>query len=309
MATEHSRRRIAAAALLAFASLLLAPAAVSAQTATPAPTPRPVPPSEPWWMPVAFTGRPVIAVRASGDTIAVDVTGVGQQRSTDGGRTWQRYFERHGLVIAPDPHWRVIDGRVAHVNDDGSASVDPGSPSMPAGGRPQPADQRGLIAAPAALPGVVVAVDVDGVAWRRGADGHWARALLLLPQGIGSGAPRITSLVAFDTQPLSAAVYLGTDGYSVLASNDDSPPSNVPGDDWFRAGPGLPDHVLALYADPVNQAVYAGTDDGLWVHHLRAIPAPPVYADAALRWRWLGIGLVTLVASTIAVAGLLRAVR
>jgi hypothetical protein len=102
--------------------------------------------------------------------------------------------------------------------------------------------------------------------------------------------------------PLSDAVYLATDGYSVLESSNG-------GDDWIRAGPGLPDHVLALASDDATQSLYAGTDDGLWVHHLRATPAPPTYADAQLRWRWLGIALVTLAAAAVALAGLLRMAR
>jgi hypothetical protein len=292
---------LAAAALAGLALLLLAPMQAAAATSTPAvPTPRPVPASEPWWVRVAFAGHAVREVRANGDTIAVGVDGIGQQQSVDGGRTWQRYFQRHGLVIPPGPRWRVVDGRVGEVDSGGVAHVDPGSPVMPP--TPGLADQRSLIAAPASLPGVVVAVDPDNVVWRRGADGHWARALVLLPQDMISGPPRVTALVAFDTAPLTNTVYLGTDGYSVLASGDQ-------GDDWYRAGPGLPDAVYALDTDPTDQAIYAGTSDGLWVHHLRTIPAPPSYPDAALRWRWLGIALVTLAGTGAAVAGLLRLAR
>jgi hypothetical protein len=160
-------------------------------------------------------------------------------------------------------------------------------------------DRHGPIAAPAALPGVVVAVDRDSVVWRRDAGGHWARALLLLPRSLAAGPPRVTTAAAFERIPLAAAVYLATDGYSVLESTDG-------GDDWIRAGPGLPDHVLGLATDDATQSVYAATDDGLWVHHLRATPAPPSYPDSALRWRWLGIAVVTLVAAAAGVGGLLR---
>ena len=80
------------------------------------------------------------------------------------------------------------------------------------------------------------------------------------------------------------------------------------GDDWIRAGPGLPDSVYSLSADSARHAVYAGTSDGLWVHVLQALPAPPAYHDAALVWRWLGIGAVTLVASAAALLGMSRLV-
>jgi hypothetical protein len=168
--------------------------------------------------------------------------------------------------------------------------ADPGSPGLGAG-----AD---LIASPAALPGVVVAVSTSGVVWRRGQDGDWKQALLLLPASLVQGVPRVTSVTAF-TEPLSEAIYLSTAGYAVLISTDG-------GDDWIRAGPGLPDSVSSLSADSARHAVYAGTSDGLWVHVLQELPAPPAYQDAALVWRWLGIGAVTLLASIAALLGMLR---
>ncbi len=109
----------------------------------------------------------------------------------------------------------------------------------------------------------------------------------------------MTSLAAF-AQPLTAAVYLGTDGYGVLVSENG-------GDDWIRADPGLPENVLALATDPSTQAVYAATDRGLFVHHLQAFPAPPVYRDASLYEKWLGIVLVAAAATAAAVIGLRRA--
>jgi hypothetical protein len=112
------------------------------------------------------------------------------------------------------------------------------------------------------------------------------------------GVPRVTSVTAF-TQPLSDAIYLGTDGYAVLISTDG-------GDDWIRAGPGLPDSVYALSADSARHAVYAGTANGLWEHVLQQLPSPPAYQDAALVWRWLGIGAITMVAAALTLLGLLR---
>jgi hypothetical protein len=54
--------------------------------------------------------------------------------------------------------------------------------------------------------------------------------------------------------------------------------------------------------------VYAGTSDGLWEHVLQSFPAPPAYQDAALVWRWIGIGAVTLIASVAALFGMTRLV-
>ena len=121
---------------------------------------------------------------------------------------------------------------------------------------------------------------------------------MLLPASLVQGVPRVTSVTAF-TEPLSEAIYLSTAGYAVLISTDG-------GDDWIRAGPGLPDSVSSLSADSARHAVYAGTSDGLWVHVLQELPAPPAYQDAALVWRWLGIGAVTLLASIAALLGMLR---
>jgi hypothetical protein len=125
-------------------------------------------------------------------------------------------------------------------------------------------------------------------------------SLVLLPAGFPRGTPRVTAVAAF-AQPLSSTVYLATDGYSVLDSPD-------AGDDWIRAGPGLPDSVLSLAADSQTRAVYAGTADGLWAHRLQGLPGPPAYRDTALTARWAGTGLITLVVALLAVALLLVAV-
>ncbi len=145
-------------------------------------------------------------------------------------------------------------------------------------------------AVPRALGGVVaVAFDGDGTAWRRGGDGKWAVCLITLPAYAGAGSPNITAVAAFEEVPLSEAVYVGTDGYGVLESVNG-------GDDWFRADPGLPSHVTSLVADDAHADLYAGTSDGLWVHHLQAQPAPPVYVDSARSLRLAGIVLTSLVA-------------
>src|SRR5947209_1696658 len=133
-----------------------------------------------------------------------------------------------------------------------------------------------------------VPVAADGTGWRRAETGGWGRALLLLPAGLLAGPPAVTGVAAFDASPVTTAVYLATDGYAVLVSTDG-------GDDWFRAAPGLPTGVLDIATDGAARAVYAGTRDGVWVHHLQGLPAPPVYPQQALLARWLGIAAVAVV--------------
>jgi hypothetical protein len=255
--------------------------------------------SDAWWSPVSLQGVDVTRVSAVGDTIIVR-TGSGETLvSSNSGRTFETapadtLFPPTGVVVIGSQRWEIsAGGTIGHVSNASLESApvrDPGSPALGAG-----AD---LIASPAALPGVVVAVSTNGVVWRRGQDGDWKQALLLLPASLVQGVPQVTSVAAF-TQPLSEAIYLSTDGYAVLVSTDG-------GDDWIRAGPGLPDSVNSLSADSVRHAVYAGTPDGLWVHVLQELPAPPAYQDAALVWRWLGIGAVTMLASLAALLGMVR---
>lgn len=256
----------------------------------------PVQAASAWWSPVALSRVAITKVFATGDTIMVRTETGATLSSSDAGKTFTPVednptFPPTGVVNIGDTGWAINSShRVSHVTGRGHVITDPGSPDLGAG-----AD---LIAAPAALPGVVVAVSTNGTVWRRGQDGDWKQALLLLPQSLVQGVPSVTSVTAF-TQPLSDAIYLGTDGYAVLISTDG-------GDDWIRAGPGLPNSVYTLSADSARHAVYAGTSDGLWVHVLQAFPAPPAYQDAALVWRWLGIGAVTLVAAALTLLGLVR---
>jgi hypothetical protein len=251
-----------------------------------------------WWSPAGLRGVAVTRVSAVGDTIMVRTGAGATLTSPDAGKTFtpaggNPTFPPTGTVVVGNEVWSIdSDGVVRHAAAGGTSVPDPGAPHLGAG-----AD---LIASPAALPGVVVAVGTDGTVWRRGQDGDWKQALLLLPQDLFQGAPRITSLAAF-TQPLSDAIYLGTDGYGVLISTDG-------GDDWIRAGAGLPDAVFSLSADSARHALDAGTSDGLWVHVLQQFPAPPAYRDAALVWRWLGIGAITLVAAALTLLGMYRLV-
>jgi len=290
MGSDRHRRAIGAAAAACTAVTLLAAGSITVRAA-PA-----------WWSPIGLSGTSITGVSAIGGTITVR-TGSGMTlESTDAGRTFQPVsgnpalpptgrVTSGGTVWSIDAGGRILRAATASAGGGEQTSVpDPGSPRLGAG-----AD---LIAAPAALSGVVVAVGTDGTVWRRGQDGDWKQALLLLPQSLVQGIPRVTSVTAF-TDPLSDAVYLGTDGYAVLISTDG-------GDDWIRAGPGLPGSVYALSADSARRAVYAGTSDGLWVHVLQTLPAPPAYQDAALVWRWIGIGAVTLVAAALTLFGMLR---
>ena len=276
MATERRASRLAA--VVPALVMLAAPASVHAASS--------------WWQPLAFIGQRVSAVTATPGRLTV-TTGSMTQVSTDGGRT----FHLPGPPSVPAAPgstgatlWEIRGG-VVYTGAAEPTVPDPGAPFLGAG--------ASLIAAPAALEGVAVAVGTDNHVWRRAPTGRWATSFILLPAGGVSGVPRVTALAAF-TRPLSGAVYMGTAGYGVLLSEDG-------GDDWIRADPGLPADVLGLAADASTRAVYAATDGGLYVHHLQAFPAPPVYQDASLYLRWLGMGLVGLVATMAAVFGLRRA--
>ncbi len=287
MGSEPRRRAIGAAAAACVALTVLAIGSVSAHAAPP------------WWSPVGLSGVSITGVSAIGGTITVRTAGGTTLESTDAGKTFAPVpgnpaLPPTGTVTSGGHFWRIdSSGRVLHAANLADRSLG----ALPDARAPSLGQGADLIAAPAALPGVVVAVSTDGTVWRRGQDGDWKQALLLLPQSLVQGIPHVTSVTAF-TQPLSDAIYLGTAGYSVLISTDG-------GDDWIRAGPGLPDSVYALSADDARHAVYAGTSDGLWVHVLQELPAPPAYQDASLVWRWIGIGAVTLVAAALTLLGML----
>ena len=286
MGSDTRRRAVAGTAMaMTLTGLMIASTPVSAASG--------------WWNPVGLRGTAITRVVATGDTIMVR-TGTGATlTSADAGRTFTPVqgtpvFPPAGSVVIGTQAWSIDAQGLVHHNPDTALRTnpapDPQSPHLGAG-----AD---LIAAPAAFPGVVVAVSTDGTVYRRGQDGDWKEALLMLPRSLIQGIPRVTSVTAF-TQPFSGTIYLGTDGYAVLVTTDG-------GDDWIRAGPGLPDSVYSLDADSARHAVYAGTSDGLWVHVLQAFPAPPAYNDAQLVWRWLGIGAVTIVAAILSLLGMLR---
>jgi hypothetical protein len=253
-------------------------------------------------VPVGLRGEAVTAVvPAGGGVMAVTAGGPRCLRPPGGGAvtggapvcTLVMGHPRDAPAPA-SPSWVLQNGRVARQQPGEAPVPDPGSPALGASAR--------LIAAPAALPGVVVAVGADGTVWRRNASGSWGRSLVLLPQHLLAGPPVVTGLAAFETTPVTTAVYLATDGYAVLITADG-------GDDWVRAAPGLPSGVLALATDGAGRAVYAGTRDGLWVHHVQALPAPPVYRPSGLLTRWLEMAAIAGVATLAAVAVLARAGR
>lgn len=316
------RHGCAAACAPLLATLAMTLTANGAAAATPAPTPvaTPAPTPNPhageaWWVPVGLRGQRITTVVASGDRI-IAVAGGTRYTSIDGGATFTATAQAprpsascslaaltggsptsppDAEVAAGRDHWSLCAGRVLHADGpypDAVPKIDLGSPNLGAGAR--------LIAASAASPTVVVAISDDNTVWRRSGRGDWNRVLVLLPQNLVQGAPTVTAVTAFD-QPLTDTIYLATDGYSVLISRDS-------GDDWIRAGPGLPDSVLALTSDSRAQAVYAGTGDGIWVHHLQPIPAAPAYLPDDLKWRQWGTALVTLLGSVAALVLLRRLV-
>lgn len=250
-----------------------------------------------WWEPLAFAGQRVSSVAVTDGRLEV-TTATGRFLSTDGGRGFSR------TSMAPPPQlpvtsagtvWDVVDGIVYAGAAPAAGHL---AVTHPVAGAPHLGAGAGLLAAPASAPGVVVTVGTDNHVWRRNEAGAWATAFIPLPAGGLAGIPRVTAVAAF-TEPLTTAVYLGLDGYGVLLSSDG-------GDDWIRADPGLPENVLGLATDPAESALYAATDEGLFVHRLQSFPAPPVYTDGALALRWAGIGAVALLATLGALLALRR---
>lgn len=243
-----------------------------------------------WWQPLAFAGQRVDSVSTAPGRLLVHIA-AGYEVSTDGGRTFSPIgaAPTAATVLASGGvAWDIRDGVVLTGRSADALHPDPSAPFL--------GTSAHLIAAPAAAPGVVVAVGSDNHVWRRDPSGRWATSFILLPAGGLSPPPQVTALAAFTT-PLSLAVYMGTDGYGVLLTQDG-------GNDWTRADPGLPENVLGLATDEPARSLYAATDQGLLVHQLQTIPAPPVYHDSALLLRWLGIALVALLASVAAVVSL-----
>lgn len=278
MGSERARRAVGVAVATASLGLIGGAPAAPASAA------------EAWWAPLGLRGQAVTEVVPAGPGLLAVAGGRPHCVALPGGPRNPVCTRRLGHpAVGSGPRWSLQDGRVIDERAAGGSRVDPGSPDLGSGAR--------FLAAPAALPGAVVAVAADGTVWRRASAGGWAHSLLLLPAGLLAGPPAVTGVAAFDGSAITTAVYLATDGYAVLVSTDG-------GDDWFRAAPGLPTGVLDVATDGAARAVYAGTRDGVWVHHLQGLPAPPAYAQQALLVRWLGIAALALVTIVAALAAL-----
>jgi hypothetical protein len=281
MASDPRAVRLALACCTVVAALGAAPARAAA--------------AEPWWQPLAFSGQAVTSV-VSGDAGSIEAVVEGRaMRSDDGGAHFTdsaAAVARPGATaLAGDTLWQIRGGRVFRGTP---PALDPASPDL--------GKAAHLIGAPASLPGGVICVSAGGTVWRRSPDGTWSRSLLLLPDTLVTGVPEITGIAAF-SRPLSDAVYLSTRGYGTLLTSDG-------GDDWIRADSGLPGDVFSLAADSASDPpqVLAGTDRGLYVHRLRALPQIPAYAAESLLGRWLATVAVCIVSVVAGAAALLRLV-
>jgi hypothetical protein len=157
--------------------------------------------------------------------LMVVTTASGEYTSSDNGKSFQPIAPgRHLAPPAPagPTVWQVDSGTVLTAPAGHPLAPDPHAPFL--------GSTAHLIAAPAAVAGVVVAMGSDNHVWRRAPSGQWATSFILLPAGGLSGPPHVTALAAF-TSPVTGAVYMGTEGYGVLLSQDG-------GDDRIRADPG-----------------------------------------------------------------------
>ncbi len=272
-----ARRRLAGvgATVAVAAALLIGPATVTA--------------AAPWWQLAGFPGQAVTRVAVVQGRVVAVVNGRAMAAGGSGFTPAAAPPPPAASVTVGATTWSIDSaGRVLAARNGVAPVVDPGSPDLGAGAN--------LIAAPAALPGVVVAVSVSGQVWRRTSGGSWSLSLVLLPDTLVTGTPRVTGIAAFNDKAVSGVVYLGTEGYGTLLTTDG-------GDDWVRADPGLPDAVLSLVANDSapTPAVWAGTSQGLYVHRLQGLPAIPTYSGGSLTGKWL-ITVATCLVVTILAA-------
>ena len=183
------------------------------------------------------------------------------------------------------PEWRLSGGLAVERGHAPDAQTPPGME---------------FVAGTPTTPGVAIAAG-HGQVWRRQQSGRWSRSLLLLPQSLVAGTPAVTALAAFD-RPLSDSIYLATDGFGVLITTDG-------GYSWIRDDLGLPGHVRGLVTNSQTRNLYAVTNNGVWVHHLAALPAPPPLMSGELLWHWIGIIAIALASVAAGTAGLRRALQ
>ncbi|HYA00506.1 MAG TPA: hypothetical protein VEK76_09170 [Candidatus Binatia bacterium] len=247
--------------------------------------------SPPWWQLAAFPGQTVSRVVLVDGRVVAVVSGEAMAQTPGGFVRTSPPPPPRSSVTAGTATWSIDpSGRVMVSRGDAAATPDPGAPGLGAG-----AD---LIAAPLASPGTVIAVSTAGVVWCRSPDGGWSVSLVLLPDTLVTGTPGITSIAGFNQSRQTEVVYIGTAGYGTLLTSDG-------GQDWTRADPGLPSHVLSLVADPAgNGAVWAGTARGLYVHRLRPLPSIPAYSAGSLSGRWLLTGVICAAVVLLAAASL-----
>jgi hypothetical protein len=145
--------------------------------------------------------------------------------------------------------------------------------------------------------GVVLAGGRSGLIWGL-YQGGWQPVFQLLPYGGIGGVPDLTAMISDGP----TAAYLATAGFGTLLTPDG-------GYTWYRAAPAAADvQALAtigpVFASRPSGLVVAATPQGLFLHHLQALPAPPTYQGASLKGQILGTAGVTVGAAALAILGL-----
>ena len=240
----------------------------------------------PFWEPAGLQGQAVSSVTVGTDGSVLAATTAGPEY-TSRSSAWQREVPSTFVPEEPAPGWTLGSGGKPHYLGREIAQA----PSLNSGT---------VLAAPVSLPGEVMALDPQGHLWAGSSGGAWSQPLLLLPDTLWTGTPRITGVTAFTRgSDAPQAVYVSTAGFGVLISED-------AGVDWLRADTGLPRDVSGIAADPTDASVWAATSDGIWVHRVAPLPAPPLYTDSAYWARVAGIIAVVVAGLGVAFAALRR---
>ncbi len=205
--------------------------------------------------------------RRSGEQVVVTTA----RRATcplDGGRTFQPAAPATAATLK-EPAGRRCGRSTAAP----SSPAPSGGPLAPDPRSPFLGESAHLIAAPAALPGVAVAVGSDNHVWRRSASGQWATSFILLPAG-GAGRHPAGDL-ARRLHP--AAERRRVHGHGRLRR------AAQPGR-WRRLDPRRPGPARER-ARPGHRLVHARRctrppTRGCSCTTCRRCPAPPVYRDS-----------------------------